>query len=232
LAARGLVAAGLQLCQFRRRNVTADLMSGLALDQRRLLTLAEGAEAAWASRMEDAARRRIDGAGNFTLQAYTAARLAIDGGNGGQQGLRIGMMGPGKDTFGRTDLQETAEIEHGDPVGKVAHGSEIVGDEHVAHPALDLEFRQQVENGGLDRDTEGGGWLVADDDAGIAGEGAGDGHTLLETTGKLAWPCRQVAVGQPHRARQGEQAVASRRARHLRQLRQRAADEIAHRARP
>src|SRR5262249_47048290 len=44
---------------------------------------------------------------------------------------------------------------------------------------LALQVGQQVQDGGLHRDVEGRGRLVADDDPRFAGEGARDGHALL-----------------------------------------------------
>src|SRR5262245_2130048 len=212
--------------------MTADLVPGLTLDQRRFLRAANLAETARAARVENAARRWVDGAGDLAFQAHPAARLPVDRGNGREQRFRIGVMRAGKDALGRPDLHEPAEIEHGDPVRDITDGPEIVRDEDVADATLDLKLGQQVEDGRLHRDVESRSRLVADDNAGTAGEGAGYGNALLEAAGKLARPRRKIAVGQPYRAGEDKQAVAPGGARHLGEFGQCAADEVARRARP
>src|SRR5215471_3662905 len=108
-------------------------MARLALGERRLLRPANVAEAARTARVEDAAWRRVDGAGDLAFQAHTAARLPVDRRNGREQRLRIGMMRARKDPLGRADLHEAAEIEHRDAIGEITDRPEIVRDEDVAH---------------------------------------------------------------------------------------------------
>src|SRR5262245_45130511 len=102
--------------------MTASVMAGLALDERRLLRPANVAEAARAACVEDTARRRVDGTGDLAFQAHAAARLPVDSRNGREQSFCVGMMRAGKHTLGRTDLHEPAEIKHGDPVGEITDG--------------------------------------------------------------------------------------------------------------
>src|SRR5687767_2853402 len=59
----------LQARQLGEGDVTADRMPALALGERRLLLLAHRAQLARAARVEDAAARRIAGAGRLALQA-------------------------------------------------------------------------------------------------------------------------------------------------------------------
>ena len=73
---------------------------------------------------------------------------------------------------------------------------EVVRDEQVARLAPALEFREDVEDGGLDRDVERAGRLVGDDDPRIAGERPGDRDALLEAARQLARLEVQVALGQ------------------------------------
>src|SRR5262245_20660234 len=108
-------------------------MSRLALDQRRLLAPAKLTEVARTSGVEDATGWRIDGAGNFAFQAQALASLSVNRRHGRQQRFRIRMMGTGKDALGRTDFHEPAEIEHGDPVGKISNRSEIVRNQDVTN---------------------------------------------------------------------------------------------------
>src|SRR5215470_17549428 len=111
-------------------------MAVLRLDQRRLLAFADAAgELARAARVEDAAARRMDGAGDLARKPDALAALAIDGGNGGEQRLGIGMMRAREDPLRRADLHQPAEIEDGDAVREIAHDAEIVGDEDIADAA-------------------------------------------------------------------------------------------------
>ena len=50
---------------------------------------------------------------------------------------------------------------------------------------LSCAVAEQVDDGGLDRDVERGGDLVADEDVRLAGERAGDGHALALAAGQL-----------------------------------------------
>src|SRR5215469_16648810 len=59
-------------------DVAADMMARLALQERWLLLFADFAQLARAAGMEDAARGRVDRAGNLALQADSVARLAVN----------------------------------------------------------------------------------------------------------------------------------------------------------
>jgi hypothetical protein len=63
-------------------------------------------------------------------------------------------------------------------MAQVAHHRQVVGDEQVAHATLLLEVQEEVEDLPLDRDIEGGDRLIADDELGLEGKGAGDADTL------------------------------------------------------
>ena len=97
-----------------------------------------------------------------------------------------GWLGPSKICSVVPELHDPAEVHHGDPVAEVAHDAEVVRDEQVARAVAGLEVGEHVEDRRLHRDVEGARRLVADDDARVAGEGAGDGDALLEATRQLA----------------------------------------------
>ena len=61
------------------------------------------------------------------------------------------------------DLDDAAEIHHGDPVADMLDHREIVRDEQIGQPELVLQVHQQVDDLRLDRHVERRDRLVADD---------------------------------------------------------------------
>ena len=76
------------------------------------------------------------------------------------------------------DLDDLAEVHHGDPVADVADHREVVRDEDVGEAELALQIGEQVDDLRLDRDVERRDRLVADDQLGAQREGAGDADPL------------------------------------------------------
>lgn len=60
--------------------------------------------------------------------AFTLHR-GVRQGIGGQQGLRVGVLGVGEQGLGRRDFRQFSQIHHGDPVGDVPHDVEIMSNE-------------------------------------------------------------------------------------------------------
>ena len=108
-----------------------------------------------------------------------------------QQRLRVRMRGRRVELLGRPDLDELAEVHHGDVVGDVAHHGEVVGDEQVGQVELVLEVLQQVDDARLDRHVEGRHRLVEHDERRVEGQGAGDADALALAAGELV----RVAAG-------------------------------------
>ena len=75
-----------------------------------------------------------------------------------------------------------SEVHHHDAVGDVAHDREVVGDEQVRQVVLFLEVKQEIENLCLDRHVECRHGLVAHDEVGVEGHGAGDADALALPT--------------------------------------------------
>lgn len=90
-----------------------------------------------------------------------------------------------EDLGGRPLLDDPAAVDEDDPVGDFAGEADLVGDDDERGAA-----GGQVLDDGEDFThqfgIEGGGGLVEEDDAGTQGDGAGDGDTLLLSTGELA----------------------------------------------
>ena len=73
---------------------------------------------------------------------------------------------------GRRDLDDLAEVHHGDPVGDVTHDREIVRDEQERQVQLVLKLLEQVDDLRLDRDVQRRHRLVAHEELRIEREGA------------------------------------------------------------
>ena len=85
----------------------------------------------------------------------------------------------------RPDLDDLAEVHHGDAVGDVAHDREIVRDEDVRQPEVALQRLEQVHDLRADRDVERRHRLVEDDQLRIERERARDADALPLAAGEL-----------------------------------------------
>ena len=65
------------------------------------------------------------------------------------------------------------------------HHGEVVGDEDQREVHFPLQFEQQVDDLGLDGYVQGGHRLIADDEAGLEGDGARDADALPLAAGEL-----------------------------------------------
>ena len=63
----------------------------------------------------------------------------VGDGDRGQQGDRVRVQRVLVEVVGRCDLDDLAEVHHGDPVGDVPHDCQVVGDEEVREPELLLQ---------------------------------------------------------------------------------------------
>ena len=77
------------------------------------------------------------------------------------------------------------------------HDAEVVRDEEVGQPGLLPQLGQHVEHLGLHRDVERAGRLVADQQVGLGGQGAGDADPLPLAAGELVRLALQRGGGQP-----------------------------------
>ena len=95
------------------------------------------------------------------------------------------MAGRGEDALGGAFLDDAAQVHDGDAGGEVAHHAEVVGDEQIGEVLIRLQVGEQVEDLGLDRNVERGGGLVADEQARLHGQRAGDADALALPAGEL-----------------------------------------------
>jgi hypothetical protein len=90
-----------------------------------------------------------------------------------------------EDPLTRSLLDQLAQVHHGDLVGQVLDGRQVVGDEQAGEPEVALKVRQQVEHRRLDGHVERTGRLVGDQQARLGDQCAGDADPLTLTTRQL-----------------------------------------------
>ena len=121
----------------------------------------------------------------------------LEGGNGGEEPLSVGMGRVGGDEFGGAFFDEFTVFENRDLVADVFNDGEVVGDKEVSKVELFLEIHQEVDDLGLDRDIEGTDRFVADDKLRFDSEGAGNTDALAlasaKFVGEAAGVCRVEA---------------------------------------
>ena len=138
-----------------------------------------------APRVEHAAGGRVGRARDLAAERNPLHGLTVDTGDRRQQGLGVRVVGTVEDLLGGAELHDAAEVHHRDPVAEIADHAEVVRDEQVARAVTRLKIGEHVQDRRLHRHVEGTRRLVAHDDPGITGEGAGDGDALLEATRQL-----------------------------------------------
>jgi hypothetical protein len=107
-----------------------------------------------------------------------APQAGIGQRNRGQQCLRVWMARRREQRPAISELDDPAQVHHGDPVGDVLDHGEVVRNEHVGQPELALQVLQQVDHLGLHRHVERRHGFVTDDQHGLGGERAGDADPL------------------------------------------------------
>jgi hypothetical protein len=142
--------------------------------------------------VEVAPGRRADRARDVALQQDA---LALDLGVGdrhrGEQRLGVGVARVRVEVLRGRDLDDLAEVHHGDARADVLDDRQVVGDEQVREVELLLEVLEEVDHLRLDRHVQRGDGLVADDELGADGEGPCDADAL-------PLPARELVRVAPH----------------------------------
>jgi len=102
----------------------------------------------------------------------------LEGGDGGEEALGVGMGRVGGDEFGGAFFDEFTVFENGDLIADVFNDCEVVGNKEISKVELFLEIHQKVDDLGLNRHIEGTDRFVADDKLRFDGEGPGNADTL------------------------------------------------------
>ena len=136
--------------------------------------------------MEDAAAWRRSRRWNVAAEDDALAlRIGIGDRHRREQRLGVRHQRLGVERRAGRRLHDAAEIHHGDAVGDMLDDRKVVRDEEVGEPAIALQVLEQVDHLCLHRDVERGDRFVADDEARLDGERAGDADAL-------ALPARQL----------------------------------------
>ena len=125
-------------------------------------------------------------------------QLGVRDGHCGEQRLRVGVQGTGKQLLRLPELHHAAQIHDHDPVGNMPHHRQRVGNEEIGQIVFLLEVLQKVDDLGLDGHVQGGHRLVADDDLGLEDQTPGDADALALAAGKGVGIPAQIGLVQPH----------------------------------
>jgi hypothetical protein len=109
----------------------------------------------------------------------------LEGGNGGEEALGVGMSRVCGDEFRGAFFDEFTVFENGDLIADVLDDGEIVGNEKVGKVKFFLKVHQKVDDLGLNRDIECADGFVADDKLRFDGEGAGNTDALALASAKF-----------------------------------------------
>ena len=99
--------------------------------------------------------RRVGRARGLPCKLDPWPLLPFEGGYGGQQRLRVGMVRWVEDHLRVPELHDSPEVEDGDPVGEEADDSKVVRDEDVGDALVGLQVREEIEDCGLDGGVQG-----------------------------------------------------------------------------
>ena len=116
--------------------------------------------------MEMAPRSRIDRTGHVTSEDDALAFSCdhrIRNGNRGEQCFGIRMEGIFVERIPVSQLDDLAQVHHGDAVGNVTYNREIVGNEEIGQTEFVLKIFQQVDDLRLNRNVERGNRLTTND---------------------------------------------------------------------
>jgi hypothetical protein len=109
----------------------------------------------------------------------------LEGGDGGEEALGVGMRGVGGDEFGGAFFDELTVFQNGNLIADVLNDCEVVGNEEISKVELFLEVHQEVDDLGLNRDIECADRFVADDELRFDGEGASNADALALASAKF-----------------------------------------------
>src|SRR6218665_2528215 len=112
--------------------------------------------------MKGAAAGRIERAWHIAAGIAHATAAMFQPGNRIHQQLRVGMLWPLEQHFGRRHLDQSPQVHDADPGRDEAHDRQVVADEQAGHAFLALQALEQIEYLRLHRNIQRRGRLVAD----------------------------------------------------------------------
>ncbi len=146
-------------------------------------------------------------AGPLGTQARCPGRILA--GDGGQQRPRVGVVGFVEELVDGALLHDLAQVHDRDPVGRVVHHGQVVGDEQVGQAVLLLEVLEQVDDLRLHGDVQRGDRLVEHQQLRLHRQRPGDADALPLPAGELVRVARACSAPRPTSA--SSAATRSRR---------------------
>ena len=121
---------------------------------------------------------------------------------------RIGMLRVGVKLPAGRLLDDPAQVHHRHLIGEVLDHRQVVRDEQVRDVQLVLQVVEQIEDLRLNRNVQRADRLVADDEIGRKGDGAGDADALPLAAGEFVRISGGVGRVEPDALQQRGDAVA------------------------
>jgi hypothetical protein len=140
-----------------------------------------------------------------------ALDLRVGHRHGRQERLGVGVLRVLEQVVDRADLDDSAQVHDGDPVGDVPHDGQVVRHEQVREPEPRLELVQEVDHPGLDGDVQRRDGLVEHHECRVGGEGAGDADALPLAAGERGGEAVAVLRVEPDERHQLVHAGVDRR---------------------
>ena len=161
---------------------------------------------------ETAAAGRVQGAGHVALQHDAlgrARRFGVRHRNGGDQAAGVGVDAVGDELKAVGQFHQLAQVHDADAVGDMLDHAQVMGDEQVGQAHLGLQVLEHVDDLRLDGNVQRRDRLVADDELGVHGQGAGDAHALPLPARELVRVAVGVLAVEAHALQQADDAVAA-----------------------
>src|SRR5580658_7779110 len=105
--------------------------------------------------------------------------------DGGEKLARVGGLGRAEHGLARSLFDDLAGAHDDHAVAQEAHHVKVVRNEKVAHAKARLEILKKIEHHRLNRNVQGGGWLVEDNKFGPQRNRPRDADARLLAPGKL-----------------------------------------------
>ena len=135
--------------------------------------------------------RLVPRIGRIARQCREGEAVLLDRGRARQESIRIGVPRRVEDRWRVALLDDAARVQDEKPFADRRDDAEIVRNVDEGELTLVDEMAQQLEDLGLDRHVDCGRWIVRDEQAGLAGQGHGDGDTLLHAARQLTRECAE-----------------------------------------
>src|ERR687892_161629 len=151
-----------------------------------------------AARPEPAAARHVARVGRLAFQREVERDPpSADARDGRQQRAGIWMARLLEHRGRLAQLDDAAQVHHGDARAHRPHDGEVVRDEDVGEREGLLKMPEELQHAGLDGDVEPGGRLVEDDHPGPQGQDSRQPHAALLAAAELVRVEVEVGAGEP-----------------------------------